>query len=370
MLLVALYVVGTAAASAQEVYVANYGDGDVSVLDATTLTTITRIPVTDVADPALPVTGYPSAVVLSADHALAFVALSFGSHVAVIDTATKAVVDYIEVVPVSFDALIFVHPNGRNLYVTSCAEPVISVVDVKSRAMTASIALPGGTYPMAFSRNGQTGYAGNGYAGCGAVNGIHRLDLSKNTASGFIPTTVPVTDLAISPIGDFALATGGNGVVVVDLAKNVETGAVKCGLAPCTYAYSGGLAFNAAGTRAYLVDFHGNTLSTINTDPASAQFLQELSRIPVLAGIDEYAWQVEVREDIAVVLVMGFPGHVISYDVSTDVPVLLSVNQVGTYAYELDMWSSPSSSDACKNSGWVSFETFRNYGSCVVSAKD
>jgi DNA-binding beta-propeller fold protein YncE len=308
-------------------------------------------------------------VVLSADHALAFVALSFGSHIVVIDTAAKAVVGYIDVLPVSFDALIFLHPNGRTLYVTSCDDPVISVVDVKRRAMTARITLPGGTYPMTFSRNGQIGYAGNGYANCGAVNGIHRLDLSKNIASGFIPTTVPVTDLAISPLAGFALATGGNRVVVVDLAKNVETGAVMCGLAPCTYAYSGGLSFSAAGTRAYLVDFHANTLSTIDTDPASAQFLRELSRVPVLAGSDQSAWQVEVRENIAVVVVMGSPGHVISFDISADVPVPLSLDYVGEYAYELDMWTSPSSSDACKNNGWASFETFKNYGACVVSAK-
>jgi YVTN family beta-propeller protein len=356
------------AALAQEIYVANYEDGVVSVLDATTLAPIARIPVSDVADPELPVTGYPSAVVFSADHALAFVSLSYGSHVAVIDTAARVVVDYIEVQPVSFDALIFLHPSGRQLYVTSCADPVISVVDVRRREMTGTIRLSGGTYPMAFSRNGQTGYAGNGYADCGAVNGIHRLNLARNTSSGFIPTSVPVADIAIFPLGGFALASGGNRIVVVDLLRNREAGAVRCGPAPCTYSYAGGIAFNATGTRAYMVDFHANTLSTIDTNPFSARFLQELSRVPVFAGPGQSAWQVKVGENVALVTVMGFPGHVIRFDISADVPVPLTMDYVGSYAYELDMWTNPPSADACGTPGRRSFEELFHYGLCVVSA--
>jgi len=355
---------GAGAAFAQEVYVANYGDGDVSVLDATTLTPIARIPVTDVADPELPFTGYPSAVVFSANHELAFVALSFGAHVAVINTTTRAVVDYIEVLPVSFDALVFVNPSGRNLYITSCADPVISVVDVKSRTMTGAIRLPSGSYPMAFSRNGQTGYAGNGYEGCGAVNGIHRFNLSKNTTSAFIRTSVAISDIALSPLGTFALASGGNRIVVVDLAKNMEIGAAMCGLAPCTYVFGGGLVFNDAGTRAYMIDSHGNTLSTIDTDPSSASFLHELSRVPVFAERNQYAWQVVVRHNRAVVVVMGEVSHAIGFDISTDIPVPLSLERVGNYAYELDVWTNPSSAGDCRSIGRMSSGGPKNQGDC------
>jgi YVTN family beta-propeller protein len=370
VLLIALCCACSRAAAAQEIYVANYGDGDVSVLDSGTLAPLARIPVTDVADPAIPVSGYPSAVVFSADHKLAFVALSYAQHVAVIDTATRKVVDYIDVLSASFDALVFLHPSGHKVYVTSCENPTISVIDVSTRTMTGTIALTSGSYPMTFSPNGRTAYVGNGYADCGTVDGIYRVNLSTSKTEGFIPTSGPVSDVAISPDDRLALASGTSRVLVIDVAANAETGAVMCGLTPCTYTYSGGLAFNAAGTRAYVIDFHANTLSTINTDRSSPLYLQELSRVPVLAGPGQNAWQVAVRQDRAIVAVMGFPGHVISFDLSTDVPVPVSVDPVGTYAYEFDIWTRPASGNACKTGGWMSFGGFKNQGNCLNFAAD
>ncbi len=149
---------------------------------------------------------------------------------------------------------------------------MISVIDVKSQKMTGTIALPGGSYPMAFSPNGRLGYVGNGYVDCGAVNGIYRLSTTTDKVLGFIPTSMPVSDVAVSPRDGLALASGGDRVVVVDLKANAKGGAVMCGLIQCEYRFTGGLAFNATGTRAYAVDFHANTLSTINTDQASALY--------------------------------------------------------------------------------------------------
>ena len=368
VMLIALCCVCSRAAAAQEIYVANFADGDISVLDAVTQATLAHIPVTDQADPEIPITGYPSAVVFSADHALAFVALSFGSHVAVIDTAARAVVDYIEVLPVSVDALIFLHPSGDRLYVTSCTDPAISVIDVRRRTMTGTIALPGGSYPMAFSPNGRLGYVGNGYVDCGAVNGIYRLSTTTDTLLGFIPTSMPVSDVAVSPLDGLALASGGDRVVVVDLAASTEAGAVMCGLSQCTYRFSGGLAFNATGTRAYAIDFHGNTLSTINTDPSSPLYLQELSRVPIAANSrNQNAWQVAVRQDRAIVVVMGWPGHVISFDISTDTPVPVSLDPIGSYAYEFDVWTLPLSEKDCSKSNWMNFGGLKNQGDCRKS---
>ena len=134
----------------------------------------------------------------------------------------------------------------------------------------------------------------------------------------------------------------------------------------CTYRFSGGLAFNATGTRAYAVDFYGNTLSTINTDLSSPLYLQELSRVPVFAPQRlQNAWQVAVRQDRAIVVVQGWPGHLISFDISTDLPVQVSLNSPGTYAYEFDIWTLPSSVDACRNSNWMNFGGLKNQGNCM-----
>jgi hypothetical protein len=77
---------------------------------------------------------------------------------------------------------------------------------------------------------------------------------------------------------------------------------------------------------------------------------------------------VKVGENVALVTVMGFPGHVIRFDISADVPVPLAMDYVGSYAYELDMWTTPPSADACGTPGRLSFEELFNYGLCVVSA--
>jgi YVTN family beta-propeller protein len=335
VLLIGLYCAHAGAASAQEVWVTNSANGDVSVLDGVTLAPLARIPVTSVADPQILIDGDPSAVVFSNDRALAFVALSNGSHVAVIDTATRTVVDYIAIQPVTFDALVSLNPAGTRLYVTSCEDPRVSVIDVATRAVIATINTSSGTYPMAFSQDGQTGYVGNGYVDCGAVNGIHRVNLTTNAVLGFLPTSVPVSDVAVWPLGPYALATGER-IVMVDLAATGgEVGAVLCGSTPCSYLYGGGVVFNAAGTRAYATDFHANTLSTIDTDPASPTFQQELSRVAVPASEGQNAWQVAVRDNRAYVAVLGFASQTVAFDISTDTPTPLSVQPVGDYAYEL-----------------------------------
>ena len=132
-----------------------------------------------------------------------------------------------------------------------------------------------------------------------------------------------------------------------------------------------------SGTRAYAVDYTGDTLSTIDTDPASPTFGQELSRVamPVHADADfwrdETPWQVTVRQDRAFVVVIGFPGKVVSFDISTDNPVVTNVDPVGNFSYELDAWTLPSSKDECMKNDWKNFRFFKNQGDCMsfVSTK-
>lgn len=75
-------------ATAQGVYVANYGDASVSVLDATTLQPVgLDIPILR--------DGFPEGVALTRDHRWAFVALDWSSWIAVIDTRRHETVNYI-----------------------------------------------------------------------------------------------------------------------------------------------------------------------------------------------------------------------------------------------------------------------------------
>jgi YVTN family beta-propeller protein len=363
------WVAGTAPSAAQEIYVPNYLDGDVSVLDARTLATLARIPVTATADPSIAVTGLPSAVEFSLDHRFAFVVISDSDRVAVIDTHQRIVVQYIVISPVTFDALIFRHPDGQRLYVTSCADPVISVIDIASRSTVATIPLPDGGYALAFSRDGSTGYVASGYPGCGAVPGLYRLNLVTHTLSGFIALSQAPSDVAVAPSGLFALTTGGNRILVVNLATNTETGSVKCGLLPCLYTATGATVFNASGTRAYSVDSETNDFITINTDPKSRGFLQELSRVRIAAPAGTTFWQVAVHKNRAYVasLAWNAPAAVVELDISRDLAALVGSEQVGAFAYELNIWTYPASKQECDGEGWKRFGLFEKRGECISS---
>ena len=361
------WLAGAAPSAAQEIYVPNYLDGDVSVLDAQTLATLARIPVTATADPSIPVSGEPSAVEFSLDHRFAFVVVSNSDRVAVIDTEQRTVVHYIGIAPVTFDALIFRDPGGRRLYVTSCADPVISVIDVAAQSTVATIALPGGGYAMGFSPTGSTAYVASGYAGCGAVPGLYRLDTQTNLPTGFIPLSQAPSDVAIAPSGLFALTTGGSQMLVVDLVANTEIGAVKCGAAPCVYAATGSAVFNDAGTRAYTVDSGTNAFVTIDTNRGSRTFLQQLSKVLMPAPANTNVWQLVLWRSYAYVTApsWGADGAVMKLDISRDVPVVLSTESVGDFAYEFSIWAYPTSKKQCEGDGWTRFGLFDNRGACI-----
>jgi DNA-binding beta-propeller fold protein YncE len=363
------YATLAASAAAQEIYVPNYLDGDVSVLDARTLTTVDRIPVTATADPSIPVAGAPSAVEFSLDHRFAFVVISNSDRVAVIDTHQRTVIQYIVISPVTFDALIFRHPDGERLYVTSCADPVISVIDVRSQLTVATIPLPSGGYALAFSPTGATGYVASGYPGCGDVPGLYRVDLRTNTLAGFIGLSQAPADVAVAPNGLFAITTGGSRIPVVDLTTNREVGSVLCGRLPCIYTATGTTVFNTAGTRAYTVDVETNDFITIDTDPRSRSFLQELSRVRIAAPAGTSLWHVTVRKSYAYIVALAWnaPAAVIALNISKDVAVVVNTVSVGNFAYEMDTWSYPTSKKECDGDGWKRFGMFEKRGDCISS---
>ena len=369
LLITLAWVAGAAPSAAQEIYVPNYLDGDVSVLDAQTLATLARIPVTATADPSIPVSGDPSAVEFALDHRFAFVVISNSDRVAVIDTAQRKVIHYIVIAPVSFDALIFRHPDGQRLYVTSCADPVISVIDVFAQSTVATIPLPAGGYAMGFSPNSSTAYVASGYAGCGDVPGLYRIDTQTSIPTGFIPLTQAPSDVAVAPSGLFALTTGGSQVLVVDLVTNTEIGAVKCGVAPCVHTATGAAVFNDAGTRAYTVDAVTNDFMTIDTNRGSRSFLQQLSKVVIPAPAGANFWQVVLWKSYAYVTAPSWEsdGVVVKLDMSSDVPVVLSTQAVGNFAYEFSIWAYPTSKKQCENDGWTRFGLFDNRGACIRS---
>jgi len=130
----------------KRVYVANQG-GPVSALDVASQQVVTTIAV-----------DFPLAVRVSPDGSQLFVATG-GSTVVVVDVATLTVTKAIEV---GFSPNGFaVHPNGRQLYVSSFLTGTVSEIDMFTGNLLRTFAVGGTPQEMALNRKGTRLYVAN-----------------------------------------------------------------------------------------------------------------------------------------------------------------------------------------------------------------
>src|SRR2546427_81818 len=156
----------TAVADSLHLYVSNWGDSSISVIDLSDRPT-TR--------PPLFVGPHPSALALRGGEL--FVALAGSNGVARVDIATGRVVEQLTVAlaphaPVGSDPnALALSPDGRTLYVAMAGNNAVAVVRLEPRAMRVAGLIPVGWYPtaVAVSADGSTLYVANGKgAGSGA----------------------------------------------------------------------------------------------------------------------------------------------------------------------------------------------------------
>src|SRR3989441_6346577 len=159
----------TAVADSLHLYVSNWGDSSISVID------LTDRPPTR---PPLFVGPHPSAMALRGPDL--FVALAGSNGVARVDVATGRVVEQLTVAlapraPVgSAPNAPALAPDGRTLYVAMACNNAVAVVRLERGAMRVAGLIPAGWYPtaVAVSADGSTLYVANGKgAGSGANPG-------------------------------------------------------------------------------------------------------------------------------------------------------------------------------------------------------
>ena len=310
---------------------------------------------------------------LTPDHAYALVPLGLDTAVAVIETAGHTVVGYIEIdldpsttpdlEPLGLEPQVTIAADGTRAYVTSGGEastPAVAVLDLSGAvgawAQTAVIPLSEApAYPVAISpTDATTGYVATGYAL--GDSEVLRLDLTANTVTATIAVTQATPDLPIAPGGSYALLTGGERIAALDLTTGLET-EVLCGGTPCLYSYTGGAAFNDAGTRAFVVDNGTNELIALDTSVPAA--ITEIARVgmPVPAasrGIG--AWELVVASGCAYVAAynsagagaLDGPSAVLAFNVGTGIPVYSGRGLTGNWAFQLDAWGTPSCLEAVR----------------------
>lgn len=199
-------------------YVSDAGSGVLSVINTSTNVVTTTVPVGTEAN----------GIAMSPDGAFAYVLANDLAGVVAIDTTMYRVTNY---VPLGFGDRtgIAVSPDGKVVYVasnipTSGEESTVSVIDAASKAVTATITIPGGNARY----------------------------------------------VAFSPSGAFAYATVDQGIVVIDAATNAVTN---------TISVSGGtalaIAFTFNGASAYV----GNAASLVSVIDTATQ--TEITTVPL-----------------------------------------------------------------------------------------
>lgn len=289
-------------------YVPNFGDGTVSVVD-TFSNTVSGAPVT--------VGTAPTTVAVRGDESIAYVANDGSNTVSVINTATNAVVATVAVG--LRPGALAVSANGANVYVSNFDSGTVSVINTATNTVVATVNVGGSPYGVALSPNGTFAYVANN-----GNNSVSVINTATNTVIATIPVGIRPIDIAVSPNGATAYVTNqfGNSVSVISTATNAVVATIPVSALPYGVAVSpngqqiyvtyggvagsvavinaatntvvttiavgsgaGGVSFSPDGARAYIENSGAGTVSIINTATDTVIQTLAVGNTPLLSGI-------------------------------------------------------------------------------------
>jgi YVTN family beta-propeller protein len=188
----------------------------------------------------------------------------FGS-VAVVDTATNAVV---ATVPVGFNPFgVAVHPSGAHVYVGNTDENTVSVIRVTDNTVVATVPVEIGPAGLAVHPDGSRLYVANEASGTVSV-----IDTATNAAVSVAVGTGP-RGIAVNPAGTrvYVANNVSGDVSVIDTASLAVT-TVPVGQRLV------GVAVDPAGARVYVTDAMGNRVWVLD---AAASTLGSVTMAPM-----------------------------------------------------------------------------------------
>jgi YVTN family beta-propeller protein len=206
------------AASGPKVYVGNFKDNTVSVIDTGTGTVVATVPVS----------AGPHGMALTNDGRTAYVSGDGSSSVDVIDTATDKVVKTIEVGKTPNG--IALTPDNRLLVVTVYGEDRVALIDTSTQSVVSTIPVAK-PHTVAVSPDGKTAYVTVQQPGQFA---LALLDLSKRTIARSLPLDKTPRDGEFSFDGKVFYFTqaGLNSIQVLDPASDKIVAQIPTGISP------------------------------------------------------------------------------------------------------------------------------------------
>jgi YVTN family beta-propeller protein len=171
----------------------------------------------------IPLPRHPAAIAISADGSHAYVADFLSTVFWVIDTAADRVTATVDIGPTKAQVpampAVAVSRDGSSAYVTNPSDNTLIMVDTRKGFVRARIALHMRPSDAAVTPDGLGVYV----SGCAALctsGMIAVVDTRTYVVSDSVPTSRPLSHIAVSPNGKFAYAPSGAGLLVIDTHTN------------------------------------------------------------------------------------------------------------------------------------------------------
>jgi YVTN family beta-propeller protein len=229
-------------------YVANQRNNTVAVIDTTSNTITTTIPVG----------ANPAGLALTPDRVFLYVVNVTGNTVSVIATATNAVVATVPVGTIPFG--IAITPDGAFAYVVNLRGNSVSVIATATNTVAATV--PVGIAPVAIAITPDGAFA---YVVNQGSNNVSVIATASNTVVTSVPVGAGASSVAVSPdgtlvyVGDIITSPSTGGISVIATATNTVIASVATSNQP------DGIAFTPDGAFAYVANFVGSSVSVIDT---------------------------------------------------------------------------------------------------------
>jgi YVTN family beta-propeller protein len=167
---------------------------------------------------------HPVGIAISADGSRAYVADFSSTAVWAIDTVTNRLTATIEIGPPKAAAsmpmpAVVVTRDGSAVYITNPGDDTLLVIDTANSFVRTRIALHMHPSGAAVTPDGGFVYV-SGCPGLCSSGMITVVDTRMYVISDSVPTAWPLSHIAMNPNGEFAYASGGSALLVVDTRTN------------------------------------------------------------------------------------------------------------------------------------------------------
>ena len=197
---------------------------------------------------------WPYAVGVIPNGAQVYVANYNDATISVINTSTNKVTTTISVgtnpAGVSFSA------DGTKAYVSNFGSGTVSVINTTTNSVVATVNVGSGPIGVTVSPDGTKAFVANNVGGTVSV-----INASTNTLIGSLNLGNSPTGITITPDGTKVFVTnfGGGSVSIINASTNLVIATVPVGSSPY------GISISPDGKNAYVSNFGSNSVSVINT---------------------------------------------------------------------------------------------------------